>query len=382
MTQLTEDHAKRLLRRYGVSTPDGRRVGSAVEAREAAAEFGVPVAVKALVPAGRRGLAGGVVRADGPDAAADAFATVTGVEIDGLRARSAYLEPWTAVAAELYLAVTLDPDTQRPAVLVGAAGGVDVEAGQRIERVGLRDDGSVPVARLRHAAAGAGVPAGDRTALAAVAAALARAYHALDCQLIEVNPLGRLDDGRLVALDARIVPDEHALYRQPEIRDWLRTADPRPAEDRLGDETGLDHVPLAGRLGLISGGAGMTMALMDLVAAAGETPSGFLDCSANPTRAGYGAAVDLLTADPRVAAILISIFGGGTQVDRVARTLVAVLAERHVDRPVTIRLMGTNVDGADAVLAEAGLVNHRSIDAAVAAAVASLPPARTEEVAR
>lgn len=139
----------------------------------------------------------------------------------------------------------------------------------------------------------------------------------------------------------------------------------------MRDRTKLEYVRLGGWLGLISGGAGMTMAAMDLIADLGGAPACFLDCSANPTPEGYGAALDLLLEDCEVRAILINIFGGLTQMDRVARTLAKLLAERSSRKPITLRLMGTNADAATAVLEAAGLTNHRGLEEAVAAAVAS-----------
>lgn len=371
MAQLTEHLSKELLARFGVPVQVGLLAATAADAAHAAATFGVPVAVKAQVPVGGRGKAGGIRRADTPAEASSAFEAVTALTFDGLSASEARIEPWESAAAEYYVSVVVDAERAGPVVLVSSAGGVDVESDHAVARIPLREDDSVPGVRFREAAYISGIRPNVVERLFSVAQSLARAYAALDAKLVEVNPLGVKADGRLVALDGRIIVDDHALYRQPELYRFVTERQPQRAEDVVRDRTKLEYVRLCGWLGLISGGAGMTMAVMDLIADAGGAPACFLDCSANPTPEGYGAALDLLLEDPDVRAILISIFGGLTQMDRVARTLVKLFAERSPRKPITLRLMGTNAEAASAVLAAAGLTNHRSIEDAVAAAVAS-----------
>jgi succinyl-CoA synthetase beta subunit len=142
-----------------------------------------------------------------------------------------------------------------------------------------------------------------------------------------------------------------------------------PVEEKMRDEHSLEYVPLVGNIGLISGGAGMTMAAMDLIDTLGGRAACFLDCSANPTPDGYGAALRILENEPGVEVILISIFGGLTHVDRVARTLLTLFSDLELTKPVVCRLMGSNVEGADRLFEEAGLVNHRHLEHAVSAAV-------------
>lgn len=371
MTQLTEHLSKKLLARYALPVPDGRVVSKEQEAVNAAEELGVPVAVKAQVPAGGRGKAGAIQRADTTNETAQKFHEVTAVSFGDLQATEVLIEPWGTSVAEYYLAIVVDTDRAAPSLLFSGSGGVEVESGAEITRLPLRPDNSVPGAELRQIAYQADVPPKVTERLLSIAQALARSFIALDAQLVEINPLVLGDDRRLMALDARIVVDDNALYRQPELRQTIEEMRPRQPEDYVRDATQLEYVRLDGWLGLISGGAGMTMAAMDLIADRGGEPACFLDCSANPTPTGYGAALDLLLEDPKVRVILISIFGGLTQMDRVARTLLKVFAERTPDKPITLRLMGTNVEAAESLIEEAGFTSHRSFEEAVEVAVSS-----------
>ena len=372
MAQLTEHLSKVLLARHGVPVGDSRLVFDADEASAAAAEFGSAVAVKAQLPVGGRGNAGAILRASDSASAAAAFKIVTSMSVDGLTAESALVEPWRSADREVFLAITMDWAAGGPVALFSAEGGVQVESAQRLRKVSLRDDGSFPVADFRRLAAEDGLPPRLMNDIVAVFQAMTRAFHTLDARLVEINPLVWSGE-RALAVDARVIVDDNALFRQPEVSGWLANMRPRHIEDVVRDSSRLEYVPLGGRLGLISGGAGMTMAVMDLIGQLGSAAACFLDCSANPTPAGYGAALDLLLENPAVDAILVSIFGGLTRVDSVARTLVELVTAKAPGKPITIRLMGTNSDKVSGILAEHGLRNYPVLEEAVAAAIASLP---------
>lgn len=370
MAQLTEYLSKLLLAREGIAFPASRLVHSATEAANAQAELGTQVMVKAQVPAGGRGKAGAIRSAQTPAEAAAAFEAVTAATFGRLQPESALVEVRSQAEAEVYLAVTVDASSAGPALLFNPTGGVEVEATAGLELIPLREDGSLPAAPLRRAAYASGLKPAVAERLVALASAIACAHARYDAYLVELNPVAIAVGDVLVPLDAKLVFDDHAGFRQPELLSLLAGMRPRHAEDLIREQTRLEYVRLDGNLGLISGGAGMTMAVMDLIADAGGRPACFLDCSNNPTPEGYGAALDLLLSDDRVRAILISIFGGLTQMDRVAKTLVALFSERQPSKPITLRLMGTNIEAAEAVLAAAGLVNHRQLEVAVRTAIA------------
>jgi succinyl-CoA synthetase beta subunit len=193
-----------------------------------------------------------------------------------------------------------------------------------------------------------------------------------DCSTIEINPLAKLTDGSLVAADAKVARDEWAHFRNAQIH-GMREADKQRADAllRASLEMGHMYVRLDGDIGLISGGAGMTMAAMDMIAEQGGHPACFLDASPGPTSTrGYRPALAMLDADPQVKVILVSVFGGGTQMQRVANSMKELMAERKSTKPIVFRLDGTNVDQVPGILAQFGAHNHARLEEAVAEAVA------------
>lgn len=369
--QLLEHDAKQVLTRYGISVPAGRVACSAEEAAAAGSELGFPVAVKAQLPAGGRGKAGAIRRAEDVEGTRRAFEAILDVEIDGLHPRSALLEPWLPVQREFYLAAAVDSTCEGPVLLFSASGGMDVEqATGRIARVPLDADGYLPGHLLRREASRFGVEPAVIERVIGWARTLCRVLVQEDAWVAEINPLGVMDGGKLIALDAKLVVDEYALPRHPATKRLIDAMEPKPEEYVIRRDTGLVYIRLGGSVGLLSGGAGMTMAVMDLIRDMGGEPACFLDCSANPTRDGYRTAFDLLEHDPRVQSILVSVFGGGTQMDRVARILSTILTEHPPSKPVHLRIEGTYSDRGRATLREAGLHSYMTIEEAVAAAVA------------
>lgn len=371
MPQLPEHLSKRILARYGVPVGEFAIAASAEESARHAAQAGSAVIVKALVPVGGRFKAGAVLRADTPAQARDAFTTVTAVEIEGMRASSVLITPFLSSVAEYYVAVALNTALAGPEVLLGSAGGVDIEQDGSVKHVALRTNGTVSAARFRRAAHDAGIPHHVAHQLSKIADALAHVYVEYDALLVELNPIGACD-GELVALDARIIVDDNALVRQPEITRLVREMSPRREEDILRQESQIEYLRLAGPVGLISGGAGLTMAMIDAISDVGSSAGCFIDCSGNPTRSGYGRALELVCGDDQIKVILINIFGGLTRVDSVARTLVRLIDEKKPGKPIVIRLMGTNVEIANNILTSAGLQNQPSFEDALNAAITSL----------
>jgi succinyl-CoA synthetase beta subunit len=211
-----------------------------------------------------------------------------------------------------------------------------------------------------------------REKVIALAQRLVATAAAQDCTTIEVNPLVKLESGELIAADAKIVRDEWAGFRNRGIAE-AREQEKRRADKLLRACLDMQHmyVRLDGDIALISGGAGMTMAAMDMIAEQGGRPACFLDCSPGPTSTrGYTPAFNMLDADPQVKVILVSVFGGGTQMQRVANSMKEIMAKRKSRKPVVYRLDGTNVDQVPGIFAEFGAHNHDRLEDAVAEAVA------------
>jgi succinyl-CoA synthetase beta subunit len=362
---LTESQGKRLLASIQIPVPVGRQAATAEELAACALTF--PVALKADVASGGRGKAGGVRRCEAMPEAFAAFSAIMQTRFGGESPRGVLIEPWLAVARELYLAVTVDGTAGGFVVLYAPQGGVDVESGSPPARYAFGVPRDFRAYRFRRVLENVEQDAKVRERVIALSRQLIQLAAAQDCVTVEINPLMVLANGTLMCGDAKVVRDEAAAYRNADIAAELNFAHAHDSEpQKRCREARLTLVPLDGDIGLISSGAGMTMAVMDAIEAAGGHPACFLDCSGNPTPDGFSLAFDLLEQDASVSAILVSVFGGGMHTDRVARTLIDILARRACRKPVVFRLNGTGGERATALLEAAGYRNHESLEAAVA----------------
>ena len=365
---LLEYEAKRLLRGVGIQTPQGHVVFS--ERDLAALALTYPLAAKVQVASGGRGKRGGVVKVDDAHGAQRAVAMLLETQLDGEASRAVLLEPWLPLERELYLSVTVDGTAGGYVVLYSPHGGIDVESGAPPVRYAPGRIQRFRAHELREVLSPVEHDSVVRERVLLLARRLLMLAATRDCLTVEINPLGVLSEGRLIAVDAKVVRDDAAGFRAPEIDAAIRSSwDLEPDPVRLALQGRLSYVRLEGDVGLISGGAGMTMAVMDLIDAAGGRPACFLDCSANPTPSGYRLAFEMLDADPSIGVILVSIFGGGTHMERVARVMVEIMDERCSTKPVVFRLDGTNADQIPAIFGRRGLVNCASIEDAVRDAV-------------
>jgi succinyl-CoA synthetase beta subunit len=330
----------------------------------------LPVAVKAQVAAGGRGKAGGIACATSRARMMAAARRILAARFGGERPSALLIEPWLAIERELYLAVTIDPAAEGYVVLYSPRGGVKVETAAPPARYAVGAARNFRAHALREILLPIETDPAVRERIIALARRLVELASNRDCTTVEINPLAKLRDGGLIAADAKIVRDEYAAYREAGIRSAMereRRRQPRLIARALAADLML--VWLDGNVGLISGGAGMTMAAMDLIGEAGGRPACFLDCSNNPTPEGYRLAFELLDSEPRVKVILVSIFGGLTQMDRVARVVRDIMHRRTSHKPVVFRLNGTNAKLIDEIFSGTGLANHLNLEDAVAAAV-------------
>lgn len=367
---MTEHAGKCLLKAHGVPVPPGDLIRKSSHARRWRGAY--PVALKVQVLSGGRGKAGGVVRVDDAEHAESAARQLFERGFGGERPASLLMEPWVEHSRELYLAVTVDGQSGGYVVLYAPSGGVDVEH-QAPHQYAFGSPRDFRAHEFRSMLAEVEPDGVLRERIVALARRLLFVATAIDALTVEINPLAVLPDGKLLALDAKIVRDESAAYRQGDLADEIgraRKREPRMVAKALAGN--LMIVGLDGEVGLISGGAGMTMAAMDMIADAGLRPACFLDCSSNPTPAGYQLAFEVLDAEPKVKAILVSIFGGGTHIDRVAKVMNEIMTKRESRKPVVFRMNGTGRDKADAVMQETGLHNHPTLESAVDAVVAAV----------
>jgi succinyl-CoA synthetase beta subunit len=208
--------------------------------------------------------------------------------------------------------------------------------------------------QARRLAFSLGLPAGSGPAFTRFATALYAAYLATDASLVEVNPLAVTDDGAVVALDAKMVFDDNAVYRRPEVA-ALRDPDEEDPRESRAKEHDLQYIALDGNIGCMVNGAGLAMATMDIIRLAGGTPANFLDVGGGADERKVTEAFKLLLADQNVKAVLVNIFGGIMKCDVIAKGIVAAATQVGLDRPLVVRLEGTNVDLGKEILSKSSL---------------------------
>ena len=372
---LHEYQARDILRRHGIPVPDSEVVTTSAAARAAAERLGGSVVVKAQVHAGGRGKAGGVKLARSPAEAETVAGQILGMTIKGLTVQKVLVAPAAEIASESYVGIIVDRETQRPVLMVSAAGGIDIEevAAKTPEKIH-----KLPIDPRYGLLAHHGLRLGfalypdvaQARAAAAIMQQLTAAVYDVGASLAEINPLVTTPAGKVVALDAKIAIDDNELDRRPEIAALRDPAGEAPSEVRAR-EAGLTFIKLEGSVGCCVNGAGLAMATMDLVKYYGGDPANFLDIggSSNPQKVVN--ALKIITSDPSVRSILFNIFGGITRCDDVANGIVQATAQFPLQVPMVIRLTGTNEKEAVAILKKAGFAALTDMDEAVKQAVAA-----------
>jgi len=369
-----EYQARELLAHAGIAVPPGVVATSPAEARRAMERLGVPrVVVKAQVHAGGRGKAGGVKLADSPEQVERIAGQILGMKIKGLTVTKVLVVPATDIASEAYVGVIVDRASHAPVFMVSPAGGIDIEevAAKTPEQI-FKTTVDARYGLLPHQAMALAFKLyRDVAQVRQAADILQKLYHAFvdaGASLAEINPLVVTPKGEVVALDAKIAIDDNELERRPAVAALRDVAAENPMEVQAR-EANLTYIKLDGNVGCCVNGAGLAMATMDLVKYYGGEPANFLDIggSSNPDK--VVTALKIITADASVKAILFNIFGGITRCDDVANGIVVATKQFKVDRPLVIRLTGTNEKEAVKILEGVGMRALTDMDAAVEQAV-------------
>ena len=356
---LLEYQGKQLFAKHGVKVPDGRHAPDADSAVEAAEEIGYPAVIKAQVRIGKRGKAGGIKIANDRDEAKEHAEAIHGMDIRGFTVHDLWVEEASKIAHEYYGSVILDRSEKKLLVMLSALGGMDVEEMAETDPEALV---------RRHVPPGAGLSLDDAKEIAQQAkiaddvvdgvaemlVTLVDVAVAEDATLIEVNPLIVTEDREVFALDAKVTIDGNALFRHPEFAE-LEDRSAEDPQERMAKEKGLTYVKLGGDIGILGNGAGLCMSTLDVVAQAGGEPANFLDAGGGSKAEAIVDALEVITSDPNVRAILFNIFGGITRCDEVARGIVQAAKEVEIDMPLVVRLDGTNSEEGLEILREADL---------------------------
>lgn len=376
--RLMEWQGKKLLADAGIPVPQGSVVETPEAAGDAATRLGKPVMVKAQVRIGGRGKAGGILRAADAMSAAKAAESLLGREIRGRMVRQVLVEEQVSAERELYVGFTVDYSARRSVLLIGAEGGMDVEAAAEGGMAKAELNPLLPLSGyiIRGALAAAKVPRHIHPALLDLTSRLYALYKKRDATLLEINPVLVLGDGTVVAADSRIVVDDSAIGRHADLADLGKSYPDATVSEKLKLEYDFDYVELnsAGNIGLISTGAGGTMSQIDLLTRAGGSVINFADVRTgvigrDPKR--LIVILDQLGKKPNFNVLLVSIFGAITDLAVFAETLLAALRARPVQAKVHVRLQGRNEEAARKLLAEAGVESHNTLEDAVNAVVVS-----------
>ncbi|MCY3877818.1 MAG: acetate--CoA ligase family protein [Rhodobacteraceae bacterium] len=363
--------SKPLLREFGIATPEGAAFDNPQAARAA---FQGPCTVKAQVPAGARGKAGGIKFAFSPEEAFEAAAGILGSTISGHHVERVLVEEKVEIEQELYAAVLTDRTNRCPSILFSAAGGVDVEnmaasreSAMHSLQVDILNGFSLEQAEKLVADTGIG------TAEGLVAETLTRlyaAYRSLDAELLEINPLAVTKDGRVVALDCKFTLDDASVARQPGLA-GKGAPESRTDLERAAAKEGLRLIQLDGSVGILANGAGLTMTTMDAVAHFGGSPANFLEIGGDAyTKAEP--ALRIVLSQPGVKSLLVNFCGAFARTDVMAAGVVKAWKRLNPAIPAFFSVHGTGEEKAVALIRdELGIEPFDRMDDAVKAAVAA-----------
>ncbi|MDX6633633.1 MAG: succinyl-CoA synthetase beta subunit [Solirubrobacterales bacterium] len=362
---LLEYQGKQLFAAQGVPVPDGRAATTVEEAVAAAEEIGYPCAIKAQVLIGGRGKAGGIKIAKDRDEAQAHAEAILGMDIRGPRGEGPFTvhEVWVEggsdIAAEYYASIILDRGEKKVLVMLSRMGGMNVEEiaetdpGALVKRHVDPGEG-FDAAQARQLAVDAGIDEDVQDQVAELLVKLFEAFNAADATLIEVNPLIVTTDRDVLALDAKVTVDNNALFRHEELSE-LRDLSAEDPQERMAKEKGLTYVKLDGNVGILGNGAGLCMSTLDVVAQAGGRPANFLDAGGGSKADAVVDALEVITSDEKVTAVLFNIFGGITRCDEVAKGIIEATKQIDLDLPLVVRLDGTNSEEGLQLLADAAL---------------------------
>ncbi|MHA6511169.1 ADP-forming succinate--CoA ligase subunit beta [Tessaracoccus sp. Z1128] len=365
---LLEYQARDLFERYGVPVLPGRTATTPEEAVAAYAELGSDlVVVKAQVRTGGRGKAGGVKLARGADAVARTAGEILGLDIKGHTVDTVMLSPGADIAEEFYFSILLDRASGGFLAMCSIEGGMDIEtlAVERPEalvKMELDPVQGISSAVAQRIVSEAGFLPEDHAPVSEVLMLLWRVFKEADATLVEINPLVRTGDGRIIALDAKVTLDSNADFRHPERAQYEESTGDVDLE-RQARLLDLNYVKLDGSVGVIGNGAGLVMSSLDVVAAAGEElpgaprPANFLDIGGGASATVMANGLRIIMSDPQVKSVFVNIFGGITACSDVANGIVHALdmLGDEARLPIVVRLDGNSVDVGKAILAEA---NH------------------------
>ncbi|MGO1973792.1 MAG: ADP-forming succinate--CoA ligase subunit beta [Propionibacteriaceae bacterium] len=374
---LYEYQARDVFESHGVPVLRGITATTPQEARSAAEQLGTPVVVvKAQVKTGGRGKAGGVKVAKGAEEAEAHAEEILGLDIKGHVVQTVMIAEGADIAEEYYFSLLLDRSNREYLAMCSVEGGVDIEtlAEERpdaLAKISVDPNVGIDQAKADEIVAAAGFAEADRAAIADVLQKLWTVYREEDATLVEVNPLVKTGDGKILALDGKVTLDDNAAFRHPAHADLVDASADDPLEAKA-KEKDLNYVKLDGSVGIIGNGAGLVMSTLDVVAYAGvefegqPKPANFLDIGGGASAEVMANGLEIILGDKQVKSVFVNVFGGITACDAVANGIVqafGLLKEHGADiKPLVVRLDGNNAEEGRAILAEAKLDKLEQVD--------------------
>ncbi|MDQ0941300.1 ADP-forming succinate--CoA ligase subunit beta [Streptomyces sp. V1I1] len=367
---LFEYQARDLFAKHGVPVLAGEVIDTPEAAREVTERLGGRSVVKAQVKVGGRGKAGGVKLASDPDDAVEKAGQILGMDIKGHTVHKVMLaETAPEIAEEYYVSYLLDRTNRTFLAMASVQGGVEIEVvaeenPEALAKIPVNANEGVDLEKAREIVAAAKFPADVADQVADILVTLWKTFIAEDALLVEVNPLAKVADGRVIALDGKVSLDENADFRQPEHA-GLEDKDAANPLEAAAKAKNLNYVKLDGEVGIIGNGAGLVMSTLDVVAYAGENhggvkPANFLDIGGGASAEVMANGLEIILGDPDVKSVFVNVFGGITACDEVANGIVQALAllkskGEDVTKPLVVRLDGNNAELGRKILSDA---NH------------------------
>ena len=377
--KLFEYEAKEIAQQYGLLVPRGIVASTTQEAKEAFQNLNQPSMIKAQVLVAGRGKAGGIKPASSPDEAFEVAKTLLSMTIKGEKVAKVLVEQKLAGKHERYLSIVVDRSSRCYTLLCSTEGGVDIEqialqSPEKIVRhkidplIGLQPFESRLVARRL------GYSGKQMNQLTSVISKLYEIMLDYDAELIESNPLIETENGELVAADLRILLDDNSLFRHQKFLERMKTFEPDMTDLEVkAREKDLAYVELDGDVGIIGNGAGLVMATLDMILDYKGKPANFCDVGGGASEERIASALEIVLANPRVKVLLINIMGGITRCDDVARAILDIQKKMGIAKPMVIRLVGTNEEEGQRILAAANIPSLNSMEEAAAKAVELIP---------
>jgi succinyl-CoA synthetase beta subunit len=362
---LFEYQARDLFESHQIPVLAGAVATTPEQAHAAATKIGGKVVVKAQVKVGGRGKAGGVKLAENADDAKTKAAAILGMDIKGHTVNKVMIAQAAPIDSEYYLAILLDRANRNFLVMASVAGGMEIEevahkTPEKLAKVGINPNVGIDKAKAIEIAKGGQFPADVIDQVADVLVKLWQAFIKEDATLMEINPLVKTSDGKVIALDGKVTLDDNSGFRHPEHEVLVDHESTNPLE-KLAKEKDLNYVKLDGQVGIIGNGAGLVMSTLDVVAYAGEKygvkPANFLDIGGGASAEVMANGLSIILGDSDVRSVFVNVFGGITACDAVANGIVQALdmLGSKATKPIVVRLDGNNVELGRKILNDA---NH------------------------